>query len=342
MNQGWKLKLLAVVLAVISWVAVVYAGNPPGERTVSIQVPQSATDIPPRWVLLDPIAPVRLSVVGSRTDLAAFSTTDITVVPNYSGVSRAGWQNIPVTISLTDSAVILVHPPTVLRADFDVLASTTVPLRLVTSPPPPPEFHVDTSSMTPSSVVVSGPKTLLPYVTAEVRVNLANQKSNVEEDLPVVLSSRGTTPNLFGVAPATVLVSITIASAETTRELAVIPDIVGTLPAGDGLTGLTITPEVVTVLGPENLLNALDTLTTAPIPLGDFTVGAHSVTYAIQLPAGILVVNATGTSSPSASVRVTYDIAPLTVPSPSPTGSPTNAPSPSPSPSAGTTTSPSP
>ena len=47
-RRNWKLKVLCFFIAFVTWVGVVYAGNPPETKTMSVPVPQSPANIPAR------------------------------------------------------------------------------------------------------------------------------------------------------------------------------------------------------------------------------------------------------------------------------------------------------
>jgi len=46
MTRNWRLKLASTGVALVSWVGVVYAGNPPETKQISVPVPQSSAAIP--------------------------------------------------------------------------------------------------------------------------------------------------------------------------------------------------------------------------------------------------------------------------------------------------------
>ena len=54
-RRNWKLKVLCFFIAFVTWVGVVYAGNPPETKLVSVPVPQSSANLPPGYVLVHPV-----------------------------------------------------------------------------------------------------------------------------------------------------------------------------------------------------------------------------------------------------------------------------------------------
>ena len=65
-RRNWKLKVGCCVIAFFTWVGVVYAGNPPETKVVSLSVPQSTASIPPSYVLVHAVDPVQVRVGGDQ------------------------------------------------------------------------------------------------------------------------------------------------------------------------------------------------------------------------------------------------------------------------------------
>ena len=54
-TRNWRLKVGCAILAMITWVGVVYAGNPPETRAIAVHVPQDPSSIPAGFVLVRPV-----------------------------------------------------------------------------------------------------------------------------------------------------------------------------------------------------------------------------------------------------------------------------------------------
>ncbi|MBV8527180.1 MAG: hypothetical protein JOZ75_02585 [Candidatus Dormibacteraeota bacterium] len=327
-RRNWRLKLLATGVALVSWVGVVYAGNPPETKTVSVGVPQSASAIPAKFVLVSPVPNLQLHLGGNRTSLNSFTMSSLTVNVSWKSVTRPGVVNVPLSISNSDPSVQLIDPPTTVSADLDSLASTTLPVNIDVTTPPPAGYVTSSESASPASVVVTGAQHQLTGLQARVNTDLSNRKTNVEADLPVLLyDAHGTEvtnpPWLTGVEPSTVRATIIISSSQTSRASAVVPARSGNPPSGWELVAISVNPATVVLSGPQELLNALDSVSTSTISLNGIT-GTVSRTVTVTPPPGV-------TADPS-SVTVTITIVPLSSPSPSPTPTPTPRPTPTPTP----------
>jgi YbbR domain-containing protein len=319
-TRNFRLKLGCTVLAVIFWAGVVYAGNPPETRTVTVSVPQGRSAIPAKFTLVQPVQQLAVRVGGNRSSLDAFNASSLVVNVAWQSVKAAGVQQVPIAITNNDPNVDLIDPPTSISADLDTLTSAMTTVNIDVTNPPPQGYTIASESATPASVVLVGPQHELTGAQARVTVDLQNQKTNlvVQQALVLVYDSHGVQLNDVGVNPSTVNVAITVKENLTTRASAVVPRTTGNPAPGHYLAGLSASPASVVLSGSQDLLNALDSISTSTISLNGLT-GSVTLTVSLTPPAGV-------TASPS-TVTVTILINTLPTPSPAPTPSPT-APSP--------------
>src|SRR5579864_5357180 len=101
-SRNLRLKLGCTFVAMVTWVGVVYAGNPPETRTVSVSVPQSRAQIPSQFVLVTPIAPLSVRIGGSRDNINAFNVASLVVTVAWRTVTHPGFVNVPTAITKTD------------------------------------------------------------------------------------------------------------------------------------------------------------------------------------------------------------------------------------------------
>jgi YbbR domain-containing protein len=316
-RRNWKLKVGCSLIAFVTWVGVVYAGNPPETKVLSVAVPQSVANIPAKYVLVHAVNPVQVRVGGDQNTLDALNSAVLTVTVDWSAANRAGTYSIPISISSSDPNIELIGPPTSIQVDLDSLASTSVPITIQIISPPPVGFQSGNQYATPSTVVVYGPKRELVGVEARVTVNLGSQKANFQQQLPVLVYSKGIRLNNVSVDHTDVSVSIAITADVTDRVVAVIPKTTGSPSPGHYLTGIVVSPLTVVATGSQVLLNTLDSVSTTAIPLtGIF--GFYTISVTIVAPAGVTLSQS----------KVTVTIEMGTVPTPPPTPTPSPTPSP--------------
>jgi YbbR domain-containing protein len=319
-RRNWRLKVVCFLIAFVTWVGVVYAGDPPETKVVQLPVPQSPSSIPAGFVLVHPVSNVLVRVGGDQSTLNSLNTDVLTVNVDWAAVNHAGTYSIPLSITNTDPDIELIDPPTSVQVDLDVFTSKSIPVLIQISSLPPVGYEYGSPQLSPTTVVVEGPERELAGLVARVTVNLSNQKANFQQQVPVLLyTNNGGRLNNVNATPDVVSVSIAITADVTKRIVAVLPRTTGSASAGLRLIGILYAPMTVVVTGPQDLLNSLDSLTTVAIPLGGIT-GDYTETVAILAPAGV-TLSAT-------KVSVTIEMAsipppPTPTPTPSPTPTPT-------------------
>jgi YbbR domain-containing protein len=316
-RRNLRLKVGCFLIAFVTWVGVVYAGNPPETKVIQVPVPQSAATIPSAFVLVHPVQNLLVRVGGDQNTLNALDPAVITVSVDWAAVDRAGTYSIPISIVNTDSNIELIDAPTRIQVDLDAFVSVSVPVTIVVTNPPPVGYRPGAEQASPSTVAIDGPEHELAGVQARVTVDLSTQKANFQADLRVfAYDSKGNRLNNVGIDHTDVSVSIAIEADVTSRTVAVMPHTVGSPSQGHYLVGISSSPQTVVITGPQDLLNGLDSIQTSSIFLTGIT-GIYSLTIILAPPAGVTV-------TPN-KVTITIDVATLPPP-------PTPTPSPSPTP----------
>ncbi|MFN2569071.1 MAG: YbbR-like domain-containing protein, partial [Candidatus Dormibacteria bacterium] len=287
LTRNLRLKALAVALAMLSWVGVVFAGNPPETRTVSVHVPQEATRIPAKYVLVRPIPDIPVRMAGTREHLRSFDTSSLSVVVDFGAIRHAGVQSVPVSVTNADRDVDLDSAPAAVELEVDELGSIVLPVTIVITNPPPSGYVTSGQAVEPDRVTVAGPRQKLGGTQARARVDLSNQKANLQQDFPLLLfDAAGNRISDLGVTPPTVRVTVTVAASATSRATAVLPRTTGTVAAGHQLSGIAADPPTVLLAGPQDLINSLDSVSTTPIALNGL---GEDTTVSVRLapPAGV-------------------------------------------------------
>jgi YbbR domain-containing protein len=319
LTRNFRLKIGCALLAVVTWGGVVYAGNPPETRPFSVHVPQSPSTIPTGFVLIHPIADLPVRVGGSRSSLNAFNPdSDLSLSVGWRNVRQGGIQWLPVTVQNNDPNVELLDVPTHVQVDLDRLTSNVVPVTIVITANPPPGIQIGQQSASPSSVTAVGPEHEMKGLVARVNVDLSGWKANFEAVLSLYpYNAHGDRLADVELSKDSVTVSVSLQTVSTSRVVAVRPTITGKVSSGYVLSGVTYTPQTVTITGPQDLLNTIDSVGTSPISINGLT-SSNTVTVPAQAPAGVSIA--------SGLITVTVLVTPVTPPTPTP------SPSPSPSP----------
>jgi YbbR domain-containing protein len=326
LTRNLKLKLSCLFISVIVWAGVVYASNPPEIQTVLVPVPQEPNAIPARYVLVSQVPDLSLTIAGGRSQLGAWSPALLSVSVDWAVVKRAGTQAVPVTIVNRDPSIDVINPPNTIQADLDSFVSVQAPLSILTTKTPPPGYQRVSEAVSPSTVAIAGPQHQLVGVQARVLVDLSDQKTNYQAELPVYIYAANGVRLDDEVTPSTAIVTISISSVLSTRAVAVNPGatLVGKVGSGFYISGITSNPTTVVLSGPEDLLNSLEAVDTASVSLSGVTRNLL-VVVRVTPPAGV-------TADPiSVTIRVQVSALPPP-PTPPPTPTPTPLPTPTPIP----------
>jgi len=319
-TEDWRLKLLALGLALLMLGAVAFAQNPVTQkvlRDVSI-----AYAVSPDIVVIDPPTKTNVTVKGladalltvnSRNVAAAFDLAKVGPGPNthVNLIVRSLIANIQV-----QDAVV----PYVLNIDSLKAVSLPVDVRL-TARPVPGWLVTKKEAQCPNApckVVFTGPASWETNLVAYTEFTAPVQQDRQDVlSIPVELAqngqlldlSRSTLPGL-SVDPSAVAIHIEAKTGTTSRQVVLVdaPPIRGPAP-GYRITDVKVDPVTVVISG---LPEVLVSITMITLPAVDLGAATSSRTFQIPIP------YRDGVTGSAAIARVTYTIAPNPAVSPSP------------------------
>ncbi len=320
----FRLKLIALGVALGMWVAVVYVPNPPEIRTVDVPVTTSL--LRANLVLLHPVGRLPVKVAGLAANVASRRVgQQLTASLDLHAIRRAGVYNLPVRVVNTDPNVaIWSHPPRV-TVVVDQLAEVHLPVHVTVTHSPPPGYVFDgaKTSTSPAAATVSGPATLLGGLSASINADLSKLRATTTESLAVILTRDGRPAKGFTVVPTFVSVQLVIASRTTPRTVAVTLGTIGPPPTGYQIVSVQYAPLTVIATGTPAALNGLTGLVTGSLSLAGAT-GTFTETVRLVIPTDISVSRQL--------VSVTFTLKKIPIPKATRTPTPTPSPSPSVSP----------
>jgi YbbR domain-containing protein len=342
--RNLRVKLLAMLLALASWVVVVYAANPPDSRQILVHVQQDAQQLPGRYVLSHPIADISVRINGTREHVDAFQLSSIRATPNFDAIKRTGVQQLALTVVNTDPNVDLSDAPGSVSAEVDLLGTTSVPV-VVRTGKTQVGYEISSVTAVPAIVQLTGPQNELRYARPVVDFNFGNRTSNLTQDgVPViVLDTRSANKPLTDVTvnEGTVRVTVVIKPVNGTVVAIVLPQLIGAVAPGHVLVGAPVDPPTVTVNGPQDVINGYQLLPTPQIGIYGLTAD-HVFTVTLDAPQGLSFTLANGTTATSVQVNVHVTVGALpeavvtptaSSPGPSSSASPSPRTSPTPCPS---------
>lgn len=310
-TDDWRLKLLALGLAVLMLGAVAFSQNPPTSVTMKVGIIYS---VPPGLILINPPKQTTVTVQG-LADLVSAANAGNTAAT--ADVSKAASTGPSVKVNLVGKSVInglsVQATPIALNIDTRSVVQLAVAARFprgaalgwqitkqeaqCAGPPPP------------CTVTFDGPASWQENLKAYADYPLpAAGSSNELPSVPVVLEQNGTPLDLttytvpkVGLNINTVTIHVEAKSGTTSRQVTLIdapPS--NPPPTCYRVTNIAIDPSTIVISGPSD---AVPNITTITLPAVDLSQHTSDFTFRIAIPA--LPAGVTGTAT---TARVTYSI----------------------------------
>ncbi len=251
---------LALILAIIVWVVAQQQENPL-ETTIISDVPVQARNLPSDLVPIEGSSypPVEVRVRAPRSILDTLTRNALNAFIDLS-TAKPGRQEIQVQIDAEAPNVdILDISPSAVVVRLEERMTKHVPVIANVLDSPPFGYIADTAVITPTTVRVSGPESLVSTVRrAEISVRLLDARSDVQvTDFVSLRDSSGAIITGLSVEPRTVTVTIPIRQQQGVREESVRPRFEGQPAPNYIVTGVSADPATITLFGDPEVLDAL-------------------------------------------------------------------------------------
>lgn len=302
--HNWPLKVAAIVLATL-----LYAGLVASQDSNTYPGPITVTPVnqPAGTVITNQLRDVEQIQYIAPADLGRLRAEDFRATVDLANVKPDGNPvSLRVNVSAVDPRVtILAVRPLTIQVVLDQMVSKPVKV-VVAQSDPPPGLQVGEVTVTPDTVVVTGPSAAVnQVVNAHVSATIDGSGVNVDEDVaPVPVDAAGEPVTGVNVDPALVHVTIPVYTNLQNRTLPVNPIVTGTPAAGFRVGSVDVSPLVVSVEGDQAQLQALVAADTAPVPVSGATRNITSQ-VAFALPTGVSVIG-------DQTATVTVHIVPVT------------------------------
>lgn len=264
-----------------------------------IVVPQPNQATPPTVQVTAMVPPDQVNKVSASWFQA---TIDV------SGSTEPGTKTYPVVVKPLQPGV---NPqsvtPSVLPVTLEREAQRDMPITPVYQGQLPPGYTYSPPVFDTQTVTVRGPESVLQKVASVIAViRLDNAKSSFQSTVSLIPqnSQAGDISDpLLQLNPKAVHVSVAIQPAQTTRTVAVLPQVTGQPAEGYVVAGVSVNPIQVLLVGDASALDTLNNITTAPVDVSGIT-GSITKSAALQPPKNISVAG-------NQSVQVTVQVQPL-------------------------------
>jgi len=244
--------LTAFILAVIIWVSAVIASDPNEEHILARLVPIEFIGQDPGLQIMGDVPQNVTLVLKAPTSVWTQLNNDEQSVRAWVDLSNLGpgKHDVPVQIRLTPHLVRLIRQdPEQLTITFDQIVSQVFPVNLVVQGESPVGYQAQTPTLDPSEVTVIGPESLVSMVKeVRVRVDVTNATRTSITDEKPLLLDE----------------------------------------EGRVVTGLTVSPDTVTITQPITLLGGYRYVIVRPVSVGQVASG-YRLTNIFVSPVGKVV-----------------------------------------------------
>ncbi len=297
--HNWPLKLAAIGLATLMYGGLVLSES---TQTLNTDIRVDTVGQPADTFLLTIPPPVTVVRYFAPAGVPVTSSSFTATVDLSSVDPQAGTVSVRIELSSPDSRIhVLGYEPQFMSVQLDPIRQQTVPVQ-VERGVVPPGLDLGDTTVTPPTVTVSGPQSVVRQVVA-VRADVQIQPSgiDVDEDVQLVpIDGVGNAVRTVDVTPSTARITIPVFSDRQTRSLPINPVLSGVPAAGFEIAGVTVDPEVVLVEGDADQLAHLVSIDTSPIPMTGVSSNT-TVETSLALPTGIETV---GTQPIKVSIKV--------------------------------------
>ena len=309
-THDFPLKAVAVVIAVVFWVAITQNGTP---RPITVvfdgRIPVERPENPTGYVLRGTLGDVVVTLRGAPgvADRVALSELHATFDVKSLSLGQTDPQDARVTGTVAKDGVevVDVSPATVsVRVERLISRVSLVQPRFANAPPT--GARAGEPAVAPTEVRVTGPETDIGRITAVLAtVTFGDAQTDIETSTPAIpVDAAAVTIDGLQVEPAVVVVKVPVLPTATTRTVPVVFALRGVVAPGYWVVGVAMDPFAVTVRGDEQVLSTLDRIETFPIEIGDLSA-TRTLSVKLSLPTGVTLLKPTD-------VSVTVTVQPLT------------------------------
>ena len=299
MTHDFPLKAVAVVIALIFWVAIAQTA-PPTTLVVTFdgRVPVERPDnVPTGYVLRGALGDVGVTLRGAPGVADRVALSDLKATVDLSslvlGQGEAQDARVDVTVAKEGVEVVDVSPPTV-AVRIERVTSRMVLVQPRFANEPPSGTRAGDAAVAPTEVRVSGPESDIARIAAVLgTVRFGDGHTDIETSTPAIaVDAAGVAIDGLQVEPAVVVVMVPVLPIATTRTVPVVFMLRGAVAPGYWVVGVEMDPFAVTVRGDEKVLATLDRIETQPIDVGDLNA-TRTQTVGLAVPEGVTLLRST-------------------------------------------------
>jgi hypothetical protein len=318
-TDDWRLKLLAVGLAVLLLGAVAFSQNPPTSKTLTKSIDYT---VPPGLIVINPPKTATVVVTGLADTLTSVTTSSVTASFDLAKATPGPSVKVDLVVKSLVLGVTVVNPIVPQALNIDQRAAVTLPV-VVRTPRVTPGWQVTKAEArcpnAPCSVTFDGPVSMQTNAKGETNLKAYADFTNPVENStyevptqPVVLEQNGIVLDIAKLKASTVpqssldtntaFIHIEAKTGTTSRQVVLIDSPpTNPPPTCYRITDIKVDPPSVVISATPDVLAGITTITLPGMDLSKASPPVAAFKVTIPYPAN--VSGLTGTT------RVAYSIA---------------------------------
>ncbi|MEO6197067.1 MAG: CdaR family protein [Dehalococcoidia bacterium] len=305
MRENRGLAAVSIVLAFGTWIIVTDAENPTRERVLPTDIAVQAVNVPPDVALAEQLQPVRVRVKVAEDVFDSLTDADFEATVDLEGLT-VGQYELPVTVRpLTSRGGLRIENvlPERIEVRLAQLTGKLVPAVINVEGEPPNGYSLGVPEVADEEVFITGPQEKVDEVTQVVgTIEIAGRTDTIEQAVRLTpRDSRGNLVQGVNLEPAITEVKIEIDEQKFSRSVVVSPELSGIPAEGYNVTGVSVSPQTVTIRGDEAFIQGTISIPTQPVKV-DGEIEDVVRTISLDLPSGVEVAG--GVSVVTVTVKI--------------------------------------
>lgn len=313
-TKNLGLKILAFLMAVILWIAVVNLDDPTISKQfttgVTVENENYISAMGKYYEIESDEMNVTFNVYGKRSVINQLNNSDFKAVADLSQINQSGSENlVPVTITPQRSAsqLTISKRGQNIRVKLEDLMRKSFIIQAESQGDPAEGYALDSIDVTPNVLRVSGPKSVVSKIDdVRAMIDISGMSTEITDSVvPLLYDKDGKTVDITRLTMNLNTVTVK-AGVVSEKEVPVKVNYAGSPAEGFEVVALKTDPAEISIKGDSDILNAISSIT---IPEGLINVEGmeeklkQQVDITKYLPSGVTL-----SDSSQASVTITVDI----------------------------------
>ncbi len=269
-QDNWVAKVLSLLGAILLWFFVMKEQNPIVDASYTVQV--HVQNVNSKYVVENVPSEVKVHLRGPRNSMLTLDPTTLKAYVDLAEVTT-GQQNVKIQLIPPSGIAVVDMSPDNVTINVDEYTVKEMPVEVQQIGKVPDDIAVRAIATVPKVVSVSGAKHFVDSVAHVVlKVNMSDRRANfTSSGIMVALTASGQPVDNVTVTPRQGQAQLDLEQIRFEKMLPVTASIIGAVPDGYVVRGITVEPQQVTVNGKESLVKGLTDMKTVDIPLNGQT-----------------------------------------------------------------------